>query len=163
MKNDFRRAKEHYLEAIGVEADCIEALYNLGYVNKKLNMFMEALQALEKIQTFISLPEVLFQIANINEIIGRTKQALKWYQIILTKIPNDPGILARIGSIFFRVIFLAYFIVRRWATGASLLLRKLQAASNKHRYKHMVGYLLCETEHVWKGVLLFGEGKSNPA
>jgi len=27
---------------------------------------------------------------------------LKWYQIILTKIPNDPGILARIGSIFFR-------------------------------------------------------------
>ncbi len=66
MKNDFRRAKEHYLEAIGVQADCIEALYNLGYVNKKLNMFMEALQALEKIQTFISLPEVLFQIANIN-------------------------------------------------------------------------------------------------
>jgi intraflagellar transport protein 88 len=106
MKNDFRRAKEHYLEAIGVEADCIEALYNLGFVNKKLNMFMEALQALEKIQTFISLPEVLFQIANISEIIGRTKQALKWYQIILTKIPNDPGILARIGSIFFRVIFI---------------------------------------------------------
>ena len=56
MKNDFRRAKEHYLEAIGVEADCIEALYKSGYVNKKLNMFMEALQALEKIQTFISLP-----------------------------------------------------------------------------------------------------------
>ena len=97
------------MEAIGVEADCIEALYNLGYVNKKLNLFMEALQALEKIQTIISLPEVLFQIANINEVIGRTKQALKWYQIILTKLPNDPGILARIGSIFFRVTFLFIF------------------------------------------------------
>jgi len=31
------------LEAIGVEADCIEALYNLAFVNKKLNMFVEAL------------------------------------------------------------------------------------------------------------------------
>ena len=46
MKNDFRKAKELYLEAIGVEADCIEALYNLGFVNKKLNLFIEALQVL---------------------------------------------------------------------------------------------------------------------
>ena len=43
MKNEFLRAKEQYLEAIGVEADCVEALYNLSFVNKKLNMFMEAL------------------------------------------------------------------------------------------------------------------------
>lgn len=40
MKNDFRKAKELYLQAIGVQADCIEALYNLGYVNKKLNLFI---------------------------------------------------------------------------------------------------------------------------
>lgn len=46
MKNEFLRAKEQYLEAIGVEADCIEALYNLAYVNKKLHMFNEALQVL---------------------------------------------------------------------------------------------------------------------
>jgi len=60
MKNEFLRAKEQYLEAIGVEADCVEALYNLAYVNKKLNMFLEALQALEKLQTIISTPEVVF-------------------------------------------------------------------------------------------------------
>lgn len=40
MRNDFMKAKENYLEAIGVEADCVEALYNLGYVNKKLNLFL---------------------------------------------------------------------------------------------------------------------------
>lgn len=57
---------------------------------------------MEKIQTIISIPETIFQIANINEIIGRTKQALKWYQIILTKLPNDAGVLARVGNIFFR-------------------------------------------------------------
>jgi tetratricopeptide (TPR) repeat protein len=44
IRNDFMKAKENYLEAIGVEADCVEALYNLGYVNKKLNLFLEALQ-----------------------------------------------------------------------------------------------------------------------
>lgn len=49
VKNEFLRAKEQYLEAIGVEADCIEALYNLAFVNKKLNMFVEALQALDKL------------------------------------------------------------------------------------------------------------------
>ena len=43
VKNEFLRAKEQYLEAIGVEADCIEALYNLAYVNLKLNMHIEAL------------------------------------------------------------------------------------------------------------------------
>lgn len=46
MKNEFLRAKEQYLEAIGVEADCVEALYNLAYVNKKLHMFTEGLQVL---------------------------------------------------------------------------------------------------------------------
>lgn len=49
VKNEFLRAKEQYLEAIGVEADCIEALYNLAYVNRKLNMFVESLQALDKL------------------------------------------------------------------------------------------------------------------
>lgn len=49
VKNEFLRAKESYLEAIGVEADCVEALYNLAFVNKKLNMYIEALQALEKL------------------------------------------------------------------------------------------------------------------
>ena len=65
-KNDFMRAKEQYLEAIGVEADNVEALYNLGYVNKKLNLFMEALQALEKLQTIMPIPEAIFQIASIH-------------------------------------------------------------------------------------------------
>jgi len=49
MQNEFLRAKEQYLEAIGVEADCIEALYNLAFVNKKMNLFVEAIQALEKL------------------------------------------------------------------------------------------------------------------
>lgn len=108
VRNEFVRAKEQYLEAIGVQADCIEALYNLAFVNKKLNMFIEALQALEKLQTIVSSsPEVIYQIANLNELMGNPKAALRWYQILLTKLaghtnmkgPTDPNILARMGAI----------------------------------------------------------------
>ena len=70
-KNDFSRAKENYLEAIGVQADCLEALYNLAFVNKKLNAFMEAITALDKLQSIVSnKPEVLYQMANIFEVLG---------------------------------------------------------------------------------------------
>ena len=32
VQENYARAKEYFLEAIGVEADCIEAIYNLGLV-----------------------------------------------------------------------------------------------------------------------------------
>ena len=72
-QNDFDRAKENYLEAIGVQADCLEALYNLAFVNKKLNAFMEALTALEKLKSIVNnQPEVLFQLASIFEMLGES-------------------------------------------------------------------------------------------
>lgn len=83
-----------------MEADCIEALYNLAFVNKKLNMFVEALQALEKLQTIIShVPEVVYQIANIHELMGNTKQAMKWYQVLASKTNTDSSLLARLGAL----------------------------------------------------------------
>lgn len=40
MNDEFERAKEVYLEAIGVSADCLEAIYNLGLVNMHIgNLF----------------------------------------------------------------------------------------------------------------------------
>lgn len=60
FKEEFEKAKEHQLEAIGVEADCLEAIYNLGLVNKPLNLWHEAIQAFEKIQSVVfNAPEVL--------------------------------------------------------------------------------------------------------
>lgn len=71
-RNDFSRAKENYLEAIGVQADCLEALYNLAFVNRKLNAFMEAVTALEKLQSLAkNRPEVLFQLGSIYEALGK--------------------------------------------------------------------------------------------
>jgi len=42
-QEDYDRAKEFFLEAIGVEADCIEAIYNLGLVYKRLSYYNESL------------------------------------------------------------------------------------------------------------------------
>jgi intraflagellar transport protein 88 len=36
MREDFEKSKEYFLEAIGVEADCVEAIYNLGLVNRHI-------------------------------------------------------------------------------------------------------------------------------
>lgn len=68
------RAKELYLEAIGVEADCVEAIYNLGLVNRKLGVLTEALQAFEKLHSLVpSSPEVLYQMASLHEQLGNYK------------------------------------------------------------------------------------------
>lgn len=70
-QEEYDRAKEFFLEAIGVEADCVEAIYNLGLVYKRLGYYNESLQAFEKLHTIIpTSPEVIFQIAHINELIG---------------------------------------------------------------------------------------------
>ncbi|KAF0713261.1 hypothetical protein AaE_011827, partial [Aphanomyces astaci] len=53
VKNECERAKELYLEAIGVEADCIEAIFNLGLVNIKIGVLNEALQAFEKLHSIV--------------------------------------------------------------------------------------------------------------
>ena len=95
INEDFDRAKEFFLEAIGVEADCIEAIYNLGLVYKRLGYYNESLQAFEKLHTIIpNSYEVIYQIAHVYELIGMRRQALKWYNILITKVPSDSEILA---------------------------------------------------------------------
>jgi len=41
---ELEAARELYLEAIGVEADCVEAIFNLGLCNKALQQYGDALQ-----------------------------------------------------------------------------------------------------------------------
>ena len=39
VRGDYDTAKQFYLEAIGVEADCVEAIYDLGLVNLKMELW----------------------------------------------------------------------------------------------------------------------------
>jgi intraflagellar transport protein 88 len=101
VKGDFEMAKQFYLEAIGVEADCVEAIYNLGLVNVKMGNYQEAQQAFEKLHTIIPHnPEVIYQIANLYEQTNDLVNAIKWFNILSTRVPSDPFILARMGQLF---------------------------------------------------------------
>mmetsp|Transcript_22133 Transcript_22133/g.71350 ORF Transcript_22133/g.71350 Transcript_22133/m.71350 type:complete len:395 (-) Transcript_22133:378-1562(-) len=100
MKSDYAAAKQFYLEAIGAEADCAEAIYNLGLVNFQLEAWCEALQAFEKLHQVVpNSAEVIFQLAVIHEVRGHLNVALRWYTILATHVPCDSSVLRRMGQL----------------------------------------------------------------
>ncbi|CAM9106211.1 unnamed protein product, partial [Choristocarpus tenellus] len=101
MAKEYGRAKETFLEAIGVEVDCVEAIFNLGLVNLHLGLINESLQAFEKLHTIIpNNSEVIYHIANLYEMHqDDLPMAAKWFNILLARVPSDPGILSRMGHI----------------------------------------------------------------
>merc|ERR1719230_1122419 len=103
MRGEVDHAKQFYLEAIGVEADCVEAIYNLGVVSLKMGMLDEEHQAFGKLHTIVPHnAEVIFQIAHLHEQQANLHAAVKWYNILITRVPSDPGVLSRLGQIFNR-------------------------------------------------------------
>lgn len=46
--------------------------------------------------------EVLYQIANCYDIMGDFKATVKWFEMLSSLVPNDPGVLARLGAIHAR-------------------------------------------------------------
>jgi tetratricopeptide (TPR) repeat protein len=46
--------------------------------------------------------EVIYNIANLHDAMGNMRQATKWFNILTTRVPSDPGILARLGQIYSR-------------------------------------------------------------
>lgn len=107
VAQEFIKAKEMYLEAVGVEADCIEAIFNLGLVNLKLNSFDEAHGAFDKLHTMLpSVPEALYNLGSIYEKStdkGHLEQAAKTYEMLLTKVPNDANLCNKIAQVYERL------------------------------------------------------------
>lgn len=90
VSGDYSRAKEMYLEAVGVEADCVEAIFNLGLTNLRLNAVQEAHHAFDKLHTILpSVPEALYHLGAIYErstVPGDMEQAAKTYEMLLNKV-----------------------------------------------------------------------------
>jgi intraflagellar transport protein 88 len=104
VAGDYPGAREKYLEAVGVEADCIEAIYNLGLVNLKLNNLQEAQSAFDKLHTSLpAMPEALFQLGSIYERGASPEDlenAAKTFQMLLNKVPGDPNLCCKLGQIY---------------------------------------------------------------
>jgi intraflagellar transport protein 88 len=101
---EFERAKEVYLESIGVSADCLEAIYNLGIVNIHLGRYQEAMLAFDKLHSITHHNvEVMWQLGDLHEKRGDLAKAHEWFSLVLTDPkgrPTDPGVLARIATLF---------------------------------------------------------------
>jgi intraflagellar transport protein 88 len=104
MNDDFERAKEIYLEAIGVSADCLEAIYNLGLVNMHTGRYQEALLAFDKLHSITYTNcDVMWQLGDIHEKLGNHAKAHEWFSLLITSPkgrPTDAGILARLANLF---------------------------------------------------------------
>jgi intraflagellar transport protein 88 len=104
MSDEFERAKEVYLEAIGVSADCLEAIYNLGLVNMHIGRYQEALLAFDKLYSITKVNcEVMWQLGDIHEKLGDHSKAHEWFSLLVTSPkgrPTDPGVLARLANLF---------------------------------------------------------------
>jgi intraflagellar transport protein 88 len=104
MNDEFERAKEVYLEAIGVSADCLEAIYNLGLVNMHIGKYQEALLAFDKLHSITHVNcEVMWQLGDIHEKLGNHAKAHEWFSLLVTSPKGrstDPGVLARLANLF---------------------------------------------------------------
>ena len=99
VNGDFTSAKVMYQQAIGNQADCVQALYNLGLANAQLGLADEAIDAFEMVNRITpNDPRILYQIADIYELQGRTQDALKWFSVLAARV-NDPEVLTRLGQL----------------------------------------------------------------
>ena len=53
-------------------------------------------QAFEKLHSIVpKSPTVIYNIAHLHEMMGNFRAAAKWFNILITRVPTDPGILYR--------------------------------------------------------------------
>ncbi len=45
------------------------------------------------------MQEVIYQIGNLHDLMAHYRPAAKYFQYLITKVPSDPGALARLGQI----------------------------------------------------------------
>ncbi|CAD8119995.1 unnamed protein product [Paramecium sonneborni] len=79
VKNEYLIAKEQYIEA------GVEGTYNLIYVNRKLNMFLESLQKLDKLQTIFVYLMFLYQRLHYIRTLFKQSKCLGQIRFVISK------------------------------------------------------------------------------
>ncbi|OHT07615.1 Intraflagellar transport protein 88 like protein [Tritrichomonas foetus] len=96
---NFEDARDCFLEAIGIEANCIEALYNLGLVSKRLGLYEKAFNVFEKLSNLIpKSPEVHYELAECLKMVGSERQYINFMNRLINVMPTDPSLWKRIGK-----------------------------------------------------------------
>lgn len=101
IKEDYEQAKIYFENAVEIDAMSFEAIYNLGLVSKRMGDFTGALNYFRKIHAAAAHshhPHVIYQMANLYELLGDTSGALEWYSQLLGTVQMDPGIFQKIAE-----------------------------------------------------------------
>lgn len=101
MKGELEAAQDYFQRALQVESDNMEALYNIGLSAKRLGRYEEALKVFKRVSAMVVSNEVLYQIADLHDLIG-DPIALESFSRLIGHVPTDPNALARIGSLYAR-------------------------------------------------------------
>ena len=105
MRGEIEHARQMYQEAMGAEADCLEAIYNLGVVSKRVGEHASALGLFEKLHAIIpNSVEVMWQIADLFDVSNQARSAIKWFKILNVRVPSDPSVFARLGNIYLKEV-----------------------------------------------------------
>ncbi|EZA59408.1 intraflagellar transport protein 88 homolog isoform X2 [Ooceraea biroi] len=100
-KDELNIARELLLCALETDASHVQALYNLGLVYKKQNMYEEALECFWKVRNIVRHdPQTLYQIGHLYQLMSDIDQASEWYNQLLGIIPSDPGVLQKLGEMY---------------------------------------------------------------
>lgn len=97
-------ARELYLESIGVESNCYNAIYNLGICNKRSEQYEDALQAFNKLYRMNNSDiYVCYQLGCIHELMGDYIQAIEYLNLIHNTVTNDSELLYKLGTLHDRL------------------------------------------------------------
>ena len=100
-EKDFEKAKRFYIEALQIDASCVEALYNLGLTYSKLGLYEQSLDQFFKLHAMQqSNTQIYCKIAETNEKKSDFDQAESWYMQALRAHPKDSELLKCIGNIY---------------------------------------------------------------
>lgn len=91
--------------ALALEADCVEAQYNLGLARKRLGDAPAAIAAFEKVRDMVPDTndsvvhvEALYHIADLCDVAGDARAAVTCFEKVAARVANDPGVFARLGD-----------------------------------------------------------------
>ena len=81
--------------------DFVQAIYNLGLETSGIDLPEEVSQAFDNLPTVVPNDNfVIHQIDNLYKQYNEINMATKWFNVVDTHLPTDPGILSQLGHIF---------------------------------------------------------------
>ncbi|XP_030766229.1 LOW QUALITY PROTEIN: intraflagellar transport protein 88 homolog [Sitophilus oryzae] len=100
-KNHLDHASRCFRKALDLDGTHFEAIFNQGLCLKRQGHYLEALTCFQRFSGSLALlPAVVYQVANLLELVGDVEAAADTYQQLLGLVPTDSKALQKLGELF---------------------------------------------------------------